>query len=138
MIESLKPFSGKGAKPEMPVTYLRKKLSPYVRVATIVVLAALAIFAGARVYSWNSAGIRPRLLTLVNAWNPVSETGYSARLTEAENGLQIDRVCAEPLKRMLADCRTAGKNAVLSYAYRSVNYCCCCSVSKSCLIFATP
>ena len=105
----------------MPVSYLSKKLSPYVRVAAIIVVAALMVFAGLRFYSWRSYGARSRLITLVNPWNPVSETGFSARLVEAENGMRVDRSCAEPLQRMLADCRAAGRNPVLAGAYRSVD-----------------
>ena len=105
----------------MPVSYLSKKLSPYVRVAAIIVVAALMVFAGLRFYSWRSYGSRTRLITLVNPWNPVSETGYSARLVEVENGMRVDRSCAEPLQRMLADCRAAGRNPVLAGAYRSVD-----------------
>ena len=105
----------------MPVSYLSKKLSPYVRVAAIIVVAALLVFAGLRFYSWRSYGARSRLITLVNPWNPVSETGFSARLVEAENGMRVDRSCAEPLQRMLSDCRAAGRNPVLAGAYRSVD-----------------
>ena len=105
----------------MPVSYLSKKLSPYVRVAAIIVVAALMVFAGLRFYSWRSYGARSRLITLVNPWNPVSETGFSARLVEAENGMRVDRSCAESLQRMLADCRAAGRNPVLAGAYRSVD-----------------
>ena len=105
----------------MPVSYLSKKLSPYVRVAAIIVVAALMVFAGLRFYSWRSYGARSRLITLVNPWNPVSETGFSARLVDAENGMRVDRSCAEPLQRMLADCRAAGRNPVLAGAYRSVD-----------------
>ena len=105
----------------MPVSYLRKKLSPYMRVASVIVVAALLILAGARVYSWKTYGPHSRLLTLVNPWNPVSETGFSARLVEVEDGYQVDRVCADALRRMLADCREAGRNAVIADAYRSVD-----------------
>ena len=105
----------------MPVSYLSKRLSPYVRVAAIIVVAALLILAGARVQSWRSYGPRSRLLTLVNPWNPVSETGYTARLVEIEDGFQVDRACAESLQKMLADCRTAGRNVVITDAYRSVD-----------------
>ena len=105
----------------MPISYLSKKLSPYVRVASIIVVAALLLFAGLRFASWRSYGARTRLITLVNPWNPVSETGYSARLVDAEAGMRVDRSCAEPLKRMLADCRAAGRNPVLLGAYRSVD-----------------
>ena len=73
MDHSGKKKEGKG----MPVSYLSKKLSPYVRVAAIIVVAALMAFAGLRFYSWRAYGARTRLITLVNPWNPVSETGYS-------------------------------------------------------------
>ena len=105
----------------MPVSYLSKKAGPYLRVAAIIVIAALMIFAGLRFYSWQAFGTNTRLITLVNPWNPVSETGYSARLTETEGGHQIDRACADALRRMLADCRAAGNRPVLAEAYRSVD-----------------
>ena len=105
----------------MPVSYLSKRLSPYMRVASVVILAALLVIAGVRFWSWRSFGTRTRLLTLVNPWNPVSETGYSARLTEAEEGFQVDRACAEALRQLLSDCRAAGRKPQLSDAYRSVD-----------------
>ena len=104
-----------------PVSYLGRRLSPYVRVAMVIVLAALAVFTAIRIHSWNTFGERSRVLTLVNAWNPVSETGYTAKLTEVEDGFQMDKACADALKRMLADCRAAGRKAVISAAYRSVD-----------------
>jgi D-alanyl-D-alanine carboxypeptidase len=91
------------------------------RVASVVILAALLVIAGVRFWSWRSFGTRTRLLTLVNPWNPVSETGYSARLTEAEEGFQVDRACAEALRQLLSDCRAAGRKPQLSDAYRSVD-----------------
>lgn len=105
----------------MPASYLSRKLSPYVRAAAVIAVAALILFAGVRFYSWRSVVTRTRLTTLVNPWNPVSETGYSARLTEVENGFQVDRACADALRRMLADCRAAGREAVIADAYRSVD-----------------
>ncbi len=105
----------------MPVSYLSKRLSSYMRVAAAIVLCAILISAGVRVWSWSSYGTRTRLLTLVNPWNPVSETGYSVRLTEAENGVLVDRACARPLRRMLSDCRAAGRSPVVAHAYRSVD-----------------
>ena len=104
-----------------PVSYLGRRLSPYVRVAMVIVLAALAVFTAIRIHSWSTFGERSRILTLVNAWNPVSETGYTAKLTEVEDGFQMDKACADALKRMLADCRAAGRKAVISAAYRSVD-----------------
>ena len=70
MDHSGKKKEGKG----MPVSYLSKKLSPYVRVAAIIVVAALMAFAGLRFYSWRAYGARTRLITLVNPWNPVWDT----------------------------------------------------------------
>ncbi|MBQ9664429.1 MAG: M15 family metallopeptidase [Oscillospiraceae bacterium] len=104
-----------------PVSYLGRRLSPYVRVAMVVVLSALAVFTAVRIHSWNTFGERSRVMTLVNPWNPVSETGYTAKLTEVEDGYQMDRVCADALRRMLTDCRAAGRNALIADAYRSVD-----------------
>ena len=87
-------------------------------------IAALLIAVGLillRVYSWDRQGDSPRVLALVNPWNPVSETGYSVRLTWTEGGCQVDRSCAEALQVMLGDCRSAGRKPVLAGAYRSVD-----------------
>ena len=74
-----------------------------------------------RLYLWHSPGERTRLITLVNPWNPVSETGYNVKLTGTEDGYQVDRACADALRRMLADCRAAGCKPKLGSAYRSVD-----------------
>ncbi len=103
------------------VSLLGKKMGPYLRVAAIIVFTVLAIFAAVRVANWHRMDDDARLLTLVNPWNPTSETGYTARLTEAENGVRVDRACAEPLRRMLADCREAGYNPVLVSGYRDMD-----------------
>ena len=97
------------------------KLQPELRLAAILVLVLLMSLAGIRIYAWQASGENTRLLTLVNPWNPLSETGYTAKLTTAENGFQVDRACAESLKRMLADCRNAGRKPVIKSTYRSVD-----------------
>ena len=103
------------------VTFLRRKLSPYVHVAAAVILVFLLIFAGIRFRSWYSLGENRRQLTLVNAWNPVSETGYTPTLVSVEGGFQADRSCADALTRMLSDCRAAGNKPQLVSAYRSLD-----------------
>ena len=60
----------------MPVSYLSKKLSPYVRVAAIIVVAALMVFAGLRFYSWRSYGARSRLITLVRLLQETGAYGF--------------------------------------------------------------
>ncbi len=97
------------------------KIRPLLRIAAILVLVLLMALAGMRMYTWHALGENKRLLTLVNPWNPLSETGYAAKLTTAENGFQVDRACADSLKRMLADCRSAGRKPVIKSAYRSVD-----------------
>ena len=104
-----------------PVFVLGKKLSPYLRIVTAIVLVVLILFAVLRVLAWHRHSDGNRLLTLVNPWNPVSETGFSPKLTGAENGFQIDRACANALQQMLTDCRAAGCRPVLTAAYRSVD-----------------
>lgn len=103
------------------MTELKKRIRPWVRIGAIVLLAGLMLFAAIRLYRWNTTGNSKRALTLVNSWNPMSETGYTPKLTETENGLQVDRACAKALKKMLSDCRAAGVQPVLADAYRSVD-----------------
>ena len=97
------------------------KLRPIPRLAAILVLVLLMTLAGIRIYAWHSLDKNTRLLTLVNPWNPLSETGYTAKLTVAENGFLVDRACADSLQKMLSDCRSAGRKPVLKSAYRSVD-----------------
>lgn len=106
---------------ETPVAVYGKKLSPYLRLAAAIVAAVLAVFALIRVVSWQKLDENRRLLTMVNPWNPISETGYSVKLTETENGFQVDRACAEALRQLMADCRGAGCRPQLTAAYRNVD-----------------
>ena len=105
----------------IPASEMRTHIQPYLRTAVAAVLAILMLFAAIRIFAWNRLGQSRRELTLVNPWNPVSETGYRPRLTRIENGLQADRSCADALKRMLQDCRTAGRDPLLLSAWRSVD-----------------
>ncbi len=104
-----------------PVAVYGKKLSPYLRLAAAIVIAVLAASAVIRFSSWHRLDENRRLLTLVNPWNPVSETGFSARLTDTADGFQIDRACKESLQQLLSDCRGAGCRPLLMAAYRSVD-----------------
>lgn len=58
-------------------------------------------------------------LVLVNAWNSVDSTGYSADLTDIGNGMKADKICAESLKSMMDDCASAGNQPLICSAYRS-------------------
>ena len=93
----------------------------YFWVAAGVVLAALAVFAVFRIHGWREQDEARRLLTLVNPWNPVSETGYAYRPDRTDEGVQADRACAEALNRMLQDCRAAGCKPRVTAGYRSVD-----------------
>ena len=106
---------------EAPVSALGKKMGPYLKVAAVIVLTVLAIFAALRFAGWHRLEASARLLTLVNPWNPLSETGYTAKLIETENGCQVDRACVESLQQMLNDCREAGHDPVLVSAYRDMD-----------------
>ena len=109
------------AETEMKISDLKNRARPYLRVACIALLLALLIFGGIRVYSLHTMGNRPRNLILINPWNPLSETGYTPRLTTVEEGIQADRVCAGALKQMLADCRQDGREPKLLDGYRSLD-----------------
>ena len=76
------------AETEMKISDLKNRARPYLRVACIALLLALLIFGGIRVYSLHTMGNRPRNLILINPWNPLSETGYTPRLTTVEEGIQ--------------------------------------------------
>ena len=104
-----------------PVAAYGKKISPYLRLAATIVFVVLAALAAGRIASWHKLDESRRLLTLVNPWNPVSETGYTTKLVDAEDDFQVDKACADALKLMLADCRGAGCQPQIEAAYRSVD-----------------
>ena len=106
---------------KLPVSVLGKKISPIMRLAAAIIIAVLLLFTAIRTVSWYRRTVNARLLTVVNAWNPMSETGYTAKLTPIENGLQVDRACESALREMLNDCRAAGCSPVVLYAYRSLD-----------------
>ena len=91
------------------------------RAAALLVLLVLVLFAAVRFHLWQTPVEMKQQLTLVNPWNPVSETGFTPKLTEVENGFQADRMCTEAAKRMLEDCRAAGCRPMILSAYRSVD-----------------
>ena len=105
----------------MPDSVRSRKTSSYFWIAALVLLVALAVIAAVRLHSWHLQAEDRRQLTLANPWNPVSETGYSVRLTDTGEGVQADRVCADALRRMLHDCRAAGCKPKLLAGYRSVD-----------------
>ena len=61
------------------------------------------------------------LLLLVNPWNTIDEN-YLPQLTTVEDGFQVDRRCAEALRKMLFDCRQEGHFPVICSAYRTQEY----------------
>lgn len=83
-------------------------------IACVALLGAL----GARMLGWVGDK-QPDELVLVNAWNSVDSTGYSAELTDIGGGMKADKVCAEYLKEMMDDCADAGCQPVICSAYRS-------------------
>jgi len=91
------------------------------RAAALLVLLMLVLFAAVRFHLWQTPVEMKQQLVLVNPWNPVSETGYTPKLTEVEDGFLTDRMCAEAAKRMLEDCRAAGCRPMILSAYRSVD-----------------
>ena len=91
------------------------------RAAALLVLLVLLLFAAVRFQLWKMPELGKKPLTLVNPWNPVSETGYTPKLSEIEEGFLADGDCAEAARRMLADCRDAGCSPLILSAYRSVD-----------------
>lgn len=99
----------------------RRPNIPWLWISAAILLAALAIFALIRLQVWHLQTENRRLLTLVNPWNPVTETVYTVHPTDLGDGLQADRACADDFRRMLQDCRSAGCKPLVIGAYRSVD-----------------
>ncbi|MBO5543457.1 MAG: M15 family metallopeptidase [Oscillospiraceae bacterium] len=109
------------AKTGLKWTELKNRATPYLRVTGIALLLALLLFGGIRAYTLHTMGDRSHDLILINPWNPLSETGYTPRLTTVEKDIQANRVCAGALKQMLADCREGGRKPLLLEGYRSLD-----------------
>lgn len=58
--------------------------------------------------------------TLVNPWNYVPDD-YSVKLSKYGD-YKVAKICLDDLKDMIADCKSAGKKAVVVSAYRSHSY----------------
>ena len=99
----------------------RARAVPRIWISAAALLLALAVFAVIRLHVWQLQTENRRLLTLVNPWNPLTETGYQIHPVELGDGLQADRACADNFRRMLQDCRAAGCNPLVTCAYRSVD-----------------
>ena len=80
---------------------------------------ALLSFVGIRLKSWQNQRRSSRAVVLVNAWNPIDDTGFHPRLVDIGGGMQLDRSCAKALQQMLDDCRAAGGQPQIRSAYRS-------------------
>ena len=105
----------------MSAKELKNRMGMIFRLGAIILLVGLMVIAALRIFHWNAGGASRRVLTLVNPWNPLSETGYTPKLTKVENGFLVDKACARNLERMLSDCRASGRQPVLLGAYRSVD-----------------
>ena len=68
-----------------------------------------------RTYYFTPKGI---LVVLVNKDNPIPDD-WTWDTVEVEKDRPIQRIAAEPLRQMLADCRAAGNNCYLNSAYRT-------------------
>ena len=92
---------------------------PLILLVFLILLIIAVAFAAVRIVIWRGRGENARILTLVNPWNGLTESGYTVHLTDAEDGFQVDKACASALKTMLADCRAAGLEPKIAAAYRS-------------------
>lgn len=86
----------------------------FIGIACLALIAAL----GLRMLGWQD-NRQLEELVLVNAWNSVDSTGYSADLTDIGNDMKADKTCAEQLKSMMDDCASAGNQPLICSAYRS-------------------
>lgn len=68
-----------------------------------------------RTYYFTPKGIQ---VVLVNKDNPIPDD-WTWDTVEVEKDRPIQRIAAEPLRQMLADCRAAGNNCYLNSAYRT-------------------
>lgn len=96
----------------------RKWGAVIIRILVGIACLALVAALGLRMLGWLD-NKQLEELVLVNAWNSVDSTGYSADLTDIGNGMKADRICAESLKNMMDDCASAGNQPIICSAYRS-------------------
>ena len=86
--------------------------------------AHLRLADSARLHREQYESVDRSLLILVNPWNEVP-SDYTPELAEVESYdriCQVDARCAEPLRRMLADCMAAGNHPYICSAYREHAY----------------
>ena len=99
---------------------VKEKKRGSVLIKILIALACLALLGalGFRMLGWVGTK-QPEELVLVNAWNSVDSTGYSASLTDIGNGMKADKICAAAIKEMMEDCAGAGNQPYICSAYRS-------------------
>ena len=96
----------------------RKHRRRIVLLVFLVLLIALGSVLAIRLYGWLSRREGTRVVALVNTWNRMDDLKYTPHLTALSGGWQVDKSCAEPLEKMLADCAAAGGAPQLVAAYR--------------------
>ena len=96
----------------------RRGVHPLIIVLIVALVLALVALVAMRLVDWRGQRVEGTLTSLVNPWNPVDLAGYHPTLTEVE-GQQVDQSCAQPLVNLLAACREAGHDPILSVGYIS-------------------
>lgn len=96
----------------------KRRGSVFIKILIAIACLALLGALGLRMLGWVGTK-QPEELVLVNAWNSVDSTGYSADLTDIGSGLKADKICAAALKEMMEDCASAGNQPYICSAYRS-------------------
>ena len=97
---------------------VKRRLRPSVKIVAIVLAAVLLVLVGVRLYTWLDQRGETRAIVLVNRWNDMDCSGFAPSLRTVE-GVQVDHSCVKPLQQMLADCRAAGGEPVLSAGART-------------------
>lgn len=94
------------------------KKKPLLLLIAVILAVLLLIFLMTRVAGWADQKKNTRLLTLVSTSNPAQEDA-DQEFTLIGDGQMVDSRCAEELEQMLADCRAAGYDPVITASYRT-------------------
>ena len=97
----------------------RKRILLIAATAAAIAAFVLSLVFIARINGWLYSKNEIELLTIVDSETPVGE--YDQTLTMFDDEHMIDSRCAAELEKMLADCRAAGCEPVVTAAFLSEN-----------------
>ena len=96
----------------------KARLKLWLLLAAVLLVVLSLVLLGLRLYQWKKELEQTRLLTLVDREHPV-EDDYNSEFILLGEGQMLDSRCVDDLEAMLAACRQAGGDPVITASFRT-------------------